>query len=57
MANEELCKLLVETFSAYKEVGFIVSLKDTDDVSAYSMVTSLAEQKKLSNVMIRTFLP
>ena len=43
MPNEELCKLLVETFSTYKEVGFIVSLKDVDDVSANSIVTNLTE--------------
>lgn len=44
MPNQELCKLLVEAFSTFKHVGFIVSLKDTDDVNAFSIVTNLIEK-------------
>lgn len=57
MPNEELCKLLVQTFANFQYAGFVVSLKDTDDVSAYSIVKSLIEEKRLKNVMLRNFLP
>ena len=57
MPNEELGKMLVETFVNFQYAGFVVSLKDTDDVRAYSIVKALIEEKKLKNVMLRNFLP
>jgi hypothetical protein len=57
MPNEVLCKLLVETFNHFKQVGFIVSLKNNEEVQSYSIVTQLIEERKLTNVIVKNFLP
>lgn len=43
MPNEKLCELLAETFGKFQDVGFVVSLKDNEDVNSYSIVKSLLE--------------
>jgi UDP:flavonoid glycosyltransferase YjiC (YdhE family) len=47
----------VETFSHFSSVGFIVSLKDNDEVRANSIVTQLIKERGLTNVEVRKFLP
>lgn len=57
MPNEQLCELLVSTFKQFKNVGFIVSIKDNEEINSHSIVSKLVEQKKLSNVLLKNFLP
>ena len=38
MPNEELSNLLVSTFKQFKNVGFIISLKDNEYFNSYSLV-------------------